>query len=267
MEHIGYELFIAAVSILSIINMLLGLLFSRDQNLQVVLDIINYFLTPVFVGDFLWRLLTSKPRSAYFVGEMGWADLLSSLPFPTLKILRLFRLWRVLRLFRRFGIGTLWRLFSAHRADNALLSVGFLVICVVEFGALAVLAAEKASPEANITTARDAIWYVYVTITTVGYGDRYPVTNVGRIVGIFVMTAGVGLFGTLSGFLANKFLAPPAKDEPETVAPDDPKARVAEIRQLLEAQQQATADLVAKLAEIEKALPTAASANGTGTPA
>ncbi len=52
------------------------------------------------------------------------------------------------------------------------------------------------------------MWWVYVTITTVGYGDRYPVTNAGRIVGVLVMTTGVGLFGTLAGYIANKLLAP-----------------------------------------------------------
>ena len=105
------------------------------------------------------------------------------------------------------------REFVADRAGNALLTVVFLVFCVLEFGALAVLSAERSSPDANITNASDAIWWAYVTITTVGYGDQFPVTNAGRLVGVLVMTAGVGLFGTLSGFLANTFLTPPKKKE------------------------------------------------------
>ena len=121
---------------------------------------------------------------------------------------------------------------------------------------IGVLYVEGASPDANITDASDAIWWTYVTITTVGYGDRFPVTNWGRIVGVFVMTAGVGLFGTLSGFLAQSFLSPSKKQEPETATVEaaDPKARIAEIVRLIEAQEKATADLKTKLEEVKALL-------------
>lgn len=137
------------------------------------------------------------------------------------------------------------------------MTVVFLVFCVLEFGSLAVLSAELSSPDANITNASDALWWTYVTITTVGYGDRYPVTNAGRLVGVLVMTAGVGLFGTLSGFLANTFLSPPKKkEEPAATSADanNPKAQLAELKRMMMAQEQAAADLRAKLDEIDKLL-------------
>ncbi len=97
-----------------------------------------------------------------------------------------------------------------------------------------------------------------MTITTVGYGDRYPVTNAGRLVAMLVMIAGVGLFGTLSGFLANQFLTPPAPRSQdasaEELASNDPKARIAELKRMLEAQEEATATLRAKFDEIETLL-------------
>lgn len=97
-----------------------------------------------------------------------------------------------------------------------------------------------------------------VTITTVGYGDRYRVTNAGRAVAVLVMIAGVDLFGTLSGFLANQFLTPPAPRAVEAPiaegAPTDPKARIAEVKQMLEAQEQVSASLRARLGEIEALL-------------
>ena len=97
------------------------------------------------------------------------------------------------------------------RAGSALYVVLVLCVVVIQYGAIFELVTNRTSPDANITTASDAVWYVIVTITTVGYGDKYPVTNPGRIVGVLIMVVGVGLFGVLTGFLANAFLAP--KDE------------------------------------------------------
>jgi voltage-gated potassium channel len=73
---------------------------------------------------------------------------------------------------------------------------------------MAILWAESDKTDANIHTASDAIWWSYVTITTVGYGDRYPVTEWGRLVGVLLLSTGVGLFAVITGFIANVFLAP-----------------------------------------------------------
>ncbi|HHY54859.1 MAG TPA: ion transporter [Chloroflexi bacterium] len=257
LKSIGYELFIAALSVLSIVNMLL-LLFVHNASLEYVIVTINAVMTPIFLGDFLYRFFTAQSKSRYFWRKFGWADLLSSLPIPNARILRLFRLWRVFRLFSAFGTGNLIDQFISRRAENALLTVVFLVLLVLQFGALAVLYVEHNAPDASITSASDALWWVFVTITTVGYGDRYPVTNAGRLVAMLVMIAGVGLFGTLSGFLANQFLTPPAPKAADTLTAEstlaDPKARIAELKQMLAAQEQATAELRAKLDEIDALL-------------
>jgi hypothetical protein len=256
LKNIGYEMFIGALSILSIFNLVLSMVLPQASSIQYVVLVMNGFFMPIFLGDFIYRLFTAPSKSGYFFRNFGWADLLSSLPLAQTKILRVFRLWRVIRLTRNFGIRNLVREFLRDRAGNALLTVVFLVFCVLEFGSIAVLKAESSSADANITNASSALWWTYVTITTVGYGDRYPVTNAGRLVGIFVMTAGVGLFGTLSGFLANTFLSPAKKKEPEMPEPGstDPKARIAELQYLLANQEQAMSDLKAKLEELSKIL-------------
>ncbi len=107
------------------------------------------------------------------------------------------------------------------RAGSALYVVLVLCVFVIQYGAIFELVTNRTSPDANITTASDAVWYVIVTITTVGYGDKYPVTNPGRIVGVLIMVVGVGLFGVLTGFLANAFLAP-EDEKPEEKSPEQP---------------------------------------------
>jgi hypothetical protein len=126
-------------------NILL-LLFVKDESLEYVIYIINAIMTPIFLGDFLYRFFTAESKSRYFWRNFGWADLLSSLPFPNAKILRLFRLWRVFRLFGSLARATCSDEFISHRAENALLTVVFLVLCVLQFGALAVLRAELRPP-------------------------------------------------------------------------------------------------------------------------
>jgi voltage-gated potassium channel Kch len=255
LKGIGYELFIGALSILSIVNLLM-LYIVQEPALAEVLLVINAIMFPIFLGDFFYRLFTAENRAGYFVHGFGWADLLSSLPFQQVKIFRLFRIWRVIRLFMRFGVRDLVHEFIANRAANALLTVGFLVLCVLEFGSLSVLRAEIVSPDANITNAGDAIWWTFVTITTVGYGDRFPVTNWGRLIGVLVMVAGVGLFGTLSGFLANSFLSPPnpEKETSPDSAPGTPAARLAALTRMIEIQEKNTTELKTQLEELKKIL-------------
>ena len=72
---------------------------------------------------------------------------------------------------------------------------------------------ESRSADSNITTGGDALWWAFVTITTVGYGDQFPVTTLGRTVGVFVMFAGVGIIGSLASILASVLVPQPGSDE------------------------------------------------------
>jgi voltage-gated potassium channel len=96
-----------------------------------------------------------------------------------------------------------------NRGQYAALVTGLLGF-VLSSASVLVLWFEAPTPGANITTGGDAIWWAIVTITTVGYGDKYPITAVGRITAVFVMVAGVGIIGTLAGILSGVLLSPPA---------------------------------------------------------
>lgn len=204
----GYEIFIGALSILSIVNLLLLYLVAADENLKNILWAMNAVLSGIFVVDFTYRIVTAPSRSTYFWRRFGWADLLASLPLAQLKVLRAFRLVRVVRLLRELGPRAVLRALVDERANSALLTLLLLGILVLEFGSLAVLRVEQGAEGANITSASDALWYTIVTISTVGYGDQYPVTNAGRVIGSMIIIVGVGIFGTFTGYLANAFLSP-----------------------------------------------------------
>ncbi|NEN05884.1 ion transporter [Diaminobutyricibacter tongyongensis] len=214
LKSTGYEIFIGILSILSIVN--IGLLYLlRDPALNQVIEVMNAIFSGVFLIDFTYRIVTAPSRSAYFFRHFGWADLLASLPFPQFKILRVFRLVRVYRLLRKVGIRTVGRTLIRDRAGSALYVLLLMGVFVLQFGSLLVLRVEENAPGANITTASDALWYTIVTISTVGYGDQYPVTQAGRIIGSLIIVVGVGIFGTFTGYLATVFLGSPKGETAE----------------------------------------------------
>jgi voltage-gated potassium channel len=212
----AYEIFIGLLAVISLFNLAVSVLpFSPAQ--KEIAALVDVPLTLIFLLDFTSRLLRSKPKRVYFVEQRGWLDLLGSLP-SFFRLFRIFRLVRVTRLLGEYGPRNIARSFIKHRADNALIVVLFLVLLVLEFGSMFVTFFEQQSPDANIKTGGDAVWWAFVSITTVGYGDQFPVTTGGRTMAVFVLATGVGLFGVLSGYLANFFLAPAPKEEDAAAA-------------------------------------------------
>ena len=80
-------------------------------------------------------------------------------------------------------------------------------------GSISIAYIEAGVEGANIKSGSDAFWWAFVTITTVGYGDRFPVTDWGRFVGMITMAVGIGIFGVLTSFLSATFMAPPKPQE------------------------------------------------------
>jgi voltage-gated potassium channel len=138
----------------------------------------------------------------------GWVDLISSVPAISYlragRILRLIRLLRLIRAFR--STQSFLNYVFRNKAQGALTSVAILALLLIIFSSIAILQVEK-DPTSNIKSAEDAIWWSYVTITTVGYGDKFPVTTEGRGIAAVLMTAGVGLFGTFTAYVASWFVA------------------------------------------------------------
>lgn len=177
-----------------------------DPQIRGVLEYADYAVCTIFLFDFFLSLWRAPRRLNYFL-TWGWLDLLSSI--PALDIARWGRIARVLRVLRVLRGLRATKLIAAavlrRRAQNSFLAASLIALLLVVFSSVAALHFEN-DPASNIKTAEDAIWWSLTTITTVGYGDRFPVTAEGRFVAAILMCAGVGLFGILSGFLASWFL-------------------------------------------------------------
>ena len=113
---------------------------------------------------------------------------------PVLRPLRLLRLFALARILNRSAAGSLVGEVTTYAAGVAVMSVSL--------GSLAILDVEQDTPHANITTFGDALWWSATTVTTVGYGDRYPVTTQGRLIAVVLIVAGIGLVGAVTASVA-----------------------------------------------------------------
>ena len=250
LKGVGYELFVLLVGVLSVVNTGIVLLPFNGQVQQVAL-LMDLIIAPVFLVDFVYRLATAPSRRRYMIRQFGWADLLSIV--PTLGIFRIFRILRVLHLLQRYGAPRMARDLDGSRALSTFLLTLFMVLLVVESAGVAIYLVEGKDAAGNIKDASDAIWWGFVTITTVGYGDRYPVTDAGRVIGTVLLFAGIALFSVLTGFIANAFLAPRGPNRRLLRAPKDTlESDVDELRMMLVEQEEHAAAIRRKLDDIER---------------
>lgn len=194
---------------------LIDTFFKLNPETSRMLVIIDDGICCFFLFEFFYRLIRAKNKLEYL--KWGWIDLVSSIPSFTFlrygRALRLIRLLRIIRAFRttRHFLKHIFR----NKAQGTFASVAIIAILLIIFSSISILQVER-DPTSNIKTAEDALWWSYVTITTVGYGDKFPVTTEGRLIGMVLMTAGVGLFGTFSGFVASWFVAGSKKEDEKT---------------------------------------------------
>jgi len=220
----AYNIFILVLTILSLGVMVVLLLPLSDATIQL-LTVYDNLICVIFLIDFYLNLRGAAKKSDYFIKERGWLDLLGSIPSlglltnvgkfaGLLRLARLSRLARIARLLRGENKKSLVKDVLEHRSHYAAFITILLTILVLTVASVLVLQFESQSPEAKIVTGGDALWYAIVTITTVGYGDYYPVTTAGRITAMFIMFMGVGIIGALASILASLLVGgSPAEEE------------------------------------------------------
>ena len=221
-----HQLIMLVLSVYVVIALLIRELVPMYEQNRQLLDQIDTGICFYFLYDFFLRLYQADNKWKFL--QWGWIDLLASIPaFNWFRLGQLVRVVRILRMVRSFrSIRDFLHYLFRDRANGTLAVVLLSSVLLMIFGAIAILYVERV-PEANIKTPSDALWWAFVTITTVGYGDRFPVTNFGRLIAAVLMIAGVGLFGTFTGYVANFFV----EDEQEQ-SENDMQILIGEVRQL-----------------------------------
>jgi voltage-gated potassium channel len=221
----AYNIFILVLTVLSLAVMVVLLLPLSDQTLKL-LTFYDNLICVIFLIDFFLNLRGASKKSDYFIKERGWLDLLGSIPSLGLltnagkfaglfRLARLSRFARITRLLRGENKKTLVKDVLENRSRYAMFITILLTLLVLTVSSVLVLQFESKSPDANINSGGDALWYSIVTITTVGYGDRYPVTTGGRVTAMFIMFMGVGIIGALASILASLLVGGSSPEEEE----------------------------------------------------
>lgn len=211
----AFQVVLVVLSLLVIIALLVDAVVPVPKEVSTIVQALDLAACALFFIDFCIRFARS-PNKRHFM-RWGWIDLLACVPnIDLLRVGRMVRVLRIIRLLRGVRVGhRLLSIFLQNKPKSALSSVLLTTLLLITFSSISILMVET-DQEANIKTAEDAIWWSITTITTVGYGDRYPVSTEGRVIAMVLMISGVGLFGTLSGIVASLFLgAQSAENENE----------------------------------------------------
>ncbi|MFR0352352.1 potassium channel family protein [Streptomyces sediminimaris] len=177
---------------------------SAGHSLTAVCTVVEWVVWGAFAADYLARLALTGDRKGFV--RAHWPDL-CAVVLPVLQPLRLLRMVATLLL-----VGRRARMANQIRLTTY---VAGSVVGLLMFGSLAVLSVERESPEGNIRTLGDALWWSFTTMTTVGYGDHAPTTGLGRVIAVGLMLSGIALLGVVTANIAAWFLARFEKDDVE----------------------------------------------------
>lgn len=231
-RNLTYSIFILLITFLALISMLGYYFLALPVEVKQVLLISDLFACIFLMFDFL-RSWNQAPDRRYYLLRYGWIDFLGSIPWFFL--FRLFRIFRALRIFRRIRRTASNEVIQQARqrlGESTLMIAILMIYLVVMLGSIAIVLVESPDPQANIQTGQDAVWWAFVTIATVGYGDRYPVTTAGRGIAILMMVLGVSVFSVLTGYLALSFQTRRAKKQEEAI--ERLSSELREIKKMLE---------------------------------
>lgn len=189
-----------------------------------ILLVLNVGIWLAFAVDYAVRLQLSPDRRAFVRGHIP--DLL----VVTVPLLRPLRLLRVVGL-----LGSAGRRAGERRIAGTTAYAFGAVLLLLVVGAGLALDAERGADGANIQTTRDALWWAVATVTTVGYGDRFPVTDEGRVVAIGVMLGGIALLGVVTATIAAWFVERVQNTAASEATLADVLAELREVRERLDA--------------------------------
>ncbi|RYV03725.1 ion transporter [Shewanella sp. OPT22] len=252
-----FELAMMLLSLIAVIIMLTLTFGKLDPQTHKLLMLIDTGICLIFITNFFYGFFRADSKRLYF--KQHWIDLIASVPaVEPLRVARIFQILRVVRLIRASRSILLPLVKQKREATMASLLVA--VVTILAIASVVILLVESGAKGANIHTAEQAIWWALVTISTVGYGDYYPVTTAGHIIGGLVIISGVSFFGVVSGYMASIFVAPDENkiNEQQEIHQEQIKLELQQALKRMEANQEQMernqAQMLAEIASLKEQL-------------
>jgi len=223
----AFDIFIAVVIGLNIFTTFLET-FSSLASYKSLFHVIETSTIIIFSIEYVLRLWTAdylypkknpvKAKLKFLLSFDGIIDLLTILPFFFLSGFIVFRMLRVVRIFHLFRINAQYDSFNVitnvlYEKKNQIISSVFIVLILLLASSLGIYNAEHTSQPDVFQNAFSGIWWSMSTLLTVGYGDIYPITTVGKIMAMFIELLGVGIVAIPTGIISAGFVEQYTKNE------------------------------------------------------
>jgi|tagenome__1003787_1003787.scaffolds.fasta_scaffold20861241_2 voltage-gated potassium channel len=204
-----------AVVLASLALLLLPVFVTLPAAAAATVVALEWALWLVFLAEFSWRWYIAMDRAAFVKHNLIDLAVVVLPVVPALRALRLIRLLRIAVVGARV-VDQSDAIVKRSNVKYAMMIAGLIIL----LAAALEWSAEHTRPEATIHSLPDALWWAVSTITTVGYGDKYPVTVEGKVVALTLMLVGIAIFGLVTATLASLFVERDAEEEADSIRAD-----------------------------------------------
>ncbi|WP_415230306.1 ion transporter [Psychromonas sp.] len=201
---------VQSLIVISLITFSIDTLPDLSLEIKKILNIIEVVTVGIFTLEYVLRFIISERKLKFIFSFYGLVDLLAILPFYIasgfdLRAIRIFRLLRLVRILKLFKYNQAINRF--HRAlviaKEELILFGFVAVIMLYLSAVGIYYCENAAQPEQFKSVFHSLWWSVTTLTTVGYGDMYPITAGGKLFTFFILTIGLGIVAIPTGLVAS----------------------------------------------------------------
>lgn len=217
-----FAFFIQALILISIVTFSVETIPNLKPQTKTILFAIEIFSVSVFTIEYLLRIYVADSKPKFVFSFFGIIDLLAILPFylsfgidlRSLRALRFLRLFRILKLVRyNKAMNHFTR--AIKTAKEEILLFVFITLILIYFSAVGIYYFENEAQPEHFTSIFDSLWWAIITLTTVGYGDVYPITVGGKVFTFFILMIGLGIVAIPTGIISSALTKSIDKKETE----------------------------------------------------